>query len=449
MRIATINASVTGGGAEFVARSLHEEYLARGLDAWLLAGNVNAPAHNVIEIPNEAYRGPWARTVRRAAKNVAAHSTHDRDGWWYANRTLRTIAEPVRFSAVAQGHEDFEQPGTAHLLEMTPQPPDVLHFHNLHGSYFDIRMLPELTRATPSVITLHDTWLLTGHCAHPIECERWLSGCGACPHLDRYVPLMRDASAANFALKRRVLGDSSLAFAAPSRWVLDIAEQSGVLASALDARVIPNGIDTGVFSPGDRTSARASVGLPPDSTVIVTAARAIASNPFKGFDVLISACESLAGQGTVATLLAIGSEGAAQRIGDIEIRFVPPVNDPGVMAAYYRAADIYVHPARAEVLGLTILEAMACGTPVVASRVGGIPEVVVDGESGLLVRPGDEVDLARSLFALLGDPGERERIGANGVRSATARHTIAAQADAYLAYYEETVLARDTQGAGR
>ncbi|TDB39559.1 MAG: glycosyltransferase [Actinobacteria bacterium] len=443
MRIATINASVLGGGAEAVALALHTEYLRLGHDAWLLVGNPNAERPGVMPVPNDRYRSPWARTLRRAASAAARRSTSNRDLWWYADRALRSAAEPGRYSRVARGHEDFDQPGTAHLLELTPRIPEVLHFHNLHGSYFDIRRLPQLTARVPSVLTLHDAWLMTGHCAHPFECERWLTGCETCPYLDRYVPLMADAAADNFSVKRVALGASSIAFASPSRWLLDMAEKSGVLQTALDARVIPNGIDTDIFSPGDRNVARAKLGIAPDATVLLSVGKDIATNPYKGFETLVEACERLAGRGSDAKLIAIGSDAPPRRFGGMEVRFAPFISDSAALATYYRAADVYVHPAQAEVLGLTIIEAMACGLPVAASDVGGIPEVIEHGANGLLFRAGDAIDLAEKLTLLLGDAAVRTHLGANGEKRARERFSVRAQAQSYLSYYADTAARRE------
>lgn len=437
MRIATINASVLGGGAERVALSLHLEYLRLGHEASLLVGNKNAEVPGVITIPNERHRSPWARLLRRPAAVAASRSTRERDIWWYADRTLRSAAEPTRFSAVARGNEDFDHPGTAHLLEGMRETPEVLHFHNLHGSYFDIRELPRLTARTPSVLTLHDAWLLTGHCAHPFECERWLTGCETCPYLDRYVPLMADAAAENFKVKRAALGGSRIAYAAPSQWLLGMAERSGILDNALDARVIPNGVDTDLFSPGDRAEARLKLGISPDASVLLCVAKDIATNPYKGFDTLIAACEQLASRGLVATLLAVGSDLPARRIGAVDVRFTSFVSDPSALTAYYRAADVFVLPSRAEALGLTIIEAMSCGLPVVASNAGGIPEVVEDGVSGLLFEAGNADALAEKLASLLGDPALRARLGVAGAARAKQRFSVHAQAQSYLAYYAD------------
>jgi len=437
VRIASINAAVTGGGAERVARSLHEEYLSRGLDSWLLVGNRNAECAATIEIPNERYRNPWARSVRGLAAAASGRTRSERDLWWYIDRGLRAMAQPVRYSRVARGHEDFDHPATAHLMELTPEPPEVLHFHNLHGSYFDIRALPALTRAVPSVLTMHDAWFLTGHCAHPFECEGWLSGCQTCPYLDRYVPLYADESAANFALKRRVLKDSRLAIVTPSQWLMDMVVQSGVGADAIDARVIANGVDTAVFAPGDRMAARTALGLDPSSHIIAIAGHDLANNPYKGFDILEAALERLAASGTSATVLAIGSDAAHRAIGSIEIRPVPFVDDSRALAQHYHASDLYVHPARAEVLGLSIIEALACGIPAIASMVGGIPEVVTPGVNGLLFPIEDSAALAAHIATLLDDAPLRTRLGTTAARDASQRFSLTSQADAYLRYYED------------
>src|SRR3546814_10331965 len=77
----------------------------------------------------------------------------------------------------------------------------MLHCHNLHGGYFDLRELARFSKLLPVVLTLHDEWAYTGHCAYTFGCERWRSGCGQCPHLDVSPSIRRDASAANWTAK--------------------------------------------------------------------------------------------------------------------------------------------------------------------------------------------------------------------------------------------------------
>jgi glycosyltransferase involved in cell wall biosynthesis len=124
-----------------------------------------------------------------------------------------------------------------------------------------------------------------------------------------------------------------------------------------------------------------------------------------------------------------------KQIGDVAIRFVPFQKDPQQVARYYQAADLYLHPARADTFPTTILEALACGTPVVASAVGGIPEQVVEGRTGFLVPVGDARALAGRVLDLLADEGLRLRMGRQAAEDAAQRFGLERMVGEYLAFY--------------
>ena len=134
--------------------------------------------------------------------------------------------------------------------------------------------------------------------------------------------------------------------------------------------------------------------------------------------------------------IALGETAPLERIGDVEIRFVPYQNDPQQVARYYQAADLYLHPARADTFPTTILEALACGTPIVASAVGGIPEQVVVGKTGFLVPVGDARAMAGVVLDLLADEGLRVRMGQEAAEDATRRFGLERMVREYLAFYE-------------
>jgi glycosyltransferase involved in cell wall biosynthesis len=96
----------------------------------------------------------------------------------------------------------------------------------------------------------------------------------------------------------------------------------------------------------------------------------------------------------------------------------------GDMPAFLRGADALVLPSRSESMPYAVLEAMACGLPVVATSVGGIPEIIDDGRNGLLVPPNSPERLADGLLALAGDEGLRARLGGEARRTAVERHGI-------------------------
>ena len=135
--------------------------------------------------------------------------------------------------------------------------------------------------------------------------------------------------------------------------------------------------------------------------------------------------------------VALGEEGPKQAFGGIELVYSAFLRDPEQVARYYQAADLYVHPAVAENLPLAIIEAMACGTPVVASDVGGIPELVVEGETGVLFPVGHPGALADAVATLLGDDARRRAMGAAAARRVLDRFTLELMADAYLDWYAE------------
>ena len=94
------------------------------------------------------------------------------------------------------------------MLDALPAPPDIIECHNLHGGYFDLRALPWLSRQAATVLVLHDAWLLSGHCAHSFDCDKWQTGCGACPDLSIEPALRRDGTAHNWTVKQGVYAQS-------------------------------------------------------------------------------------------------------------------------------------------------------------------------------------------------------------------------------------------------
>jgi glycosyltransferase involved in cell wall biosynthesis len=209
------------------------------------------------------------------------------------------------------------------------------------------------------------------------------------------------------------------------------------LAEDHPTRVIPNGVDVSVFHPGPARDARASLGLPTDRQVLLVVANALLRNPFKDAETLAAALRTVAGTGRRPPLVLVVGADAQLHVDGVEIVTVPFIEDPTRMASYYRAADVYVHAARAENLPLTIIEAMACGTPIVASDVGGVGELVVEGVTGTLVPSRDSDALASAVMALLDDADRRVAFGEAAAQRVLEHFTLEKQADAYLDLYAE------------
>jgi D-inositol-3-phosphate glycosyltransferase len=214
-------------------------------------------------------------------------------------------------------------------------------------------------------------------------------------------------------------------------------------AHASRIATIPCGVDTDLFTPGDRAEARRRLGLD-DRPVLLWVGRIA---PIKGLDTLLDTVARLREGGQEMRLLVVGGDAdeptsghetsLRQRIARLElvdsVRFVGP-QPQSVLPLYYAAADLTVLPSYYESFGMVALEAMACGSPVIASRVGGLVTTVRDGVTGFLVPDGDVGALAERIETLVTDPELRWRLGREGVRWA-AQHRWPCVAEAVCKEY--------------
>jgi glycosyltransferase involved in cell wall biosynthesis len=169
--------------------------------------------------------------------------------------------------------------------------------------------------------------------------------------------------------------------------------------------IIPNGIDTNLYCPGDMMEARRELGLPENCRLLLFGSIHALSDTNKGFDLLQRAIDSMNPTQLQNTELIIFGADNDSILPDcnIPVRNLGIVSDEEQMVLLYRAADILVAPSREETLGYVIMEAMSCGTPCVAFEVGGIPDLITHGETGYLARPYIVEDLATGIINVLHD----------------------------------------------
>jgi glycosyltransferase involved in cell wall biosynthesis len=434
--VVQVNTHDETGGAARLARELHNGLNRAGEESRFVAGYKRSADPSVTPIGNEKYRNPWSRLWLAAASAVEAAPASFR-GKGRLTGLLGDIALPARALAARRGLDYFGYPAAWHPDDWCGSA-DVLHFHNLHGGYFDLRALPVLSTRQPTVITLHDAWMLAGHCGHSVGCERWRTGCGSCPDLSIPPAIRRDGTGRNWRTKRDVLASSKLYVVTPSRWLMDKVQSSILGPAVVEARVIPHGIDLEVFRPHDKRSARAALGIADDAGVMVFAANGGARNPWKDFSTIrAAALDAAQTLGRELTLFVIGGEPGDERLGNLWLRSVGEVLDRRLLAQYLAAADVSVHSAKAETFSLWLGESLACGTPPVTVRVGGIPEVVQDGVTGFVVEPGDSAAFGRALVALLSDDQLRSRMSKAGSVHALSHLGLARMVDDYRGLYRE------------
>ena len=441
LNILQVNTLDLGGGAEQIAKDLLQAYQSAGYLAWLAVGQKRSQDGAVIQIPIVTDDSLWAIACLKLRSLLAPW--HDKvRGIARLRKNLLDLSTGSDVIAHWLGMEEFHYPGSKTLLSLPGKKIDIVQLHNLHGHYFDLRSVSELSQKVPVVITMHDAWLLSGNCAHSFTCEKWQTGCGACPDIHIYPGLTRDTTALNWRRKKGIFAHSKIYLASPSQWLLDKAMQSLLAPAVIEARVIPNGVDLTIFKPGNQVGARERLDISLDAKVILFAANGIKRNIFKDYATIQSAITLLSKSMTSLTIvIALGEEGATEQLGHVQIRYIPPVSNRELVAAYHQSADVYVHASHADTFPTSIIEAMACGIPVVATAVGGIPEQVIDGQTGILVAPSDSAVMASAIEKILANPELQKQMGGAGAKHAKEKYSQELQAKRYLDWYQEILIA--------
>lgn len=416
MNIFQINTADFGGGAERVAVNLHQAYLKLRNEAWLAVGTKKTNLEHIIRLNPEEKKGHV--TIKKIF-----------------NKNIFNVYNYV------MGREDFAYPGIWDILNRCKISPEIIQCHNLHGNYFDLRSLPRLSKEYNVVITLHDAWLTTGHCAHTFSCNKWISGCGDCPDLSIYPAVLRDSTKKNWQEKKRIFENSEIFLSTPCNWLMEKANKSLIKSSIVDSRVIPNGVDLAVFYPKSRKEARKTLKLPQDTTIILFTANGIRNNIWKDFLCLQESIRLLGEKNKNKKIicLALGENAPDEIINGISIQFIPYQTNHDVTANYYNASDIYVHPTRADTFPNTILEALACGVPVVASDIGGIPEQIIHGVTGFLTEARDAQAMSEKIDVLIKDDRLRKKMGLAAAEDAQRRFDLNHQALTYVNWFEEII----------
>lgn len=438
VNILQISTRDLGGGAEGSAWNLFRSYRGRGHRSWLAVGWKHGDDPDVFEIPRMPARVPWAHLCWILHGRLAVFQGRI-SGVSRLRHLLRTLAGGKPEIERWMGREDFNHPGSLSLLQLAPERPDLVHAHNLHGGYFDLRFLTRLSYQVPVILNLRDMWLLTGHCAHSLGCDRWRTGCGACPDLSLYPSIKRDAARYNWRRKRSIYERSRLYISTPSQWLMDQVRVS--MLRGLEYRVISNAIDLTVFKPGSRPEARRQLRLPSNARIVMLTAH----NPFKDYVMMESVLSRVVKDGEELLFICLGKLGESCVLGDGRVIYPGFERDPERMASYYCAADVFIHAAKGEAFGKTITEAMACGTPVVATSIGGVPELIDEGLTGYLVPRGDDAAMAERIQLLLDNPTLRKQMQKRASIAARQRFDLNRQVGDFLSWYQEILEHRATE----
>jgi glycosyltransferase involved in cell wall biosynthesis len=273
----------------------------------------------------------------------------------------------------------------------------------------------------------------TGGCHHAGDCERFTDHCGDCPQLKK--PGSRDDAFRFFEIKNRCYAGKNLHIVGNSEWTTAQARHSALMRHAKSFHTIPLGLDIEALKPIEKSCARQALGIT-DHHFVVGFGCADFSDQNKGGKLLIEALHALAGEMKI-TLLIFGAGRLPDTGGRYHLIELGSINSPRLQSLFYSACDVFAAPSRIESFGLTALEAMACGTPVVAFHTGGLADVVADGETGLLeTKVGSVVGLHDQLDWMLQHPTERQNMGLAARQRVEKQFTSALMAKRYVELYD-------------
>jgi putative colanic acid biosynthesis glycosyltransferase len=365
-------------------------------------------------------------------------------GWIAYGRGAASQPETIRigtaFDVLAHGsltrafdtHGTGSRRATASLLShLDSLRPDVIHLHNIHGYYINFELLFEYLKQqdTPVVWTLHDCWSFTGHCSHYafVGCAKWQTACSDCPQTSEYPSSWHtDASAEMFRRKQAAFtGVRKMTLVTPSAWLSN--ELTHSFLRHYPRQVIPNGIDLNVFKPAAPSDVRARFGIPKHADVVLGVAPDFAQ-PRKGLSYLIEMASRLPN----AVVVLVGAGRSVAKRLPTNVIALPRTNSVDDLVSLYSLASVFVDPTLEDTFPTVILEAQACGTPVVTFATGGCPEQI-GPDTGVVVPTGDSNALFAATRSVL-------RAGKEAYSLASRAHALRFSDDIMAGAYLETYL---------
>lgn len=309
---------------------------------------------------------------------------------------------------------------------------DIIVLRNLHWWYFSIGILPWLAQKKPLIWRFPDMWALTGHCAYSYDCEKWNDGCGSCPRLLEYPELFFDTTHFLWLRKKKIYDKirDRMVLVVPSLWLKKLAERS-VLTRDFRCEVIPTAVDTEVFKPHMRRQAREKLGIAAEEKVAMFSSFKL-NDKRKGPDTLVELLEIYKkNTNTPLTLLLLGQGRLNAKFpAGIRILSTGLIGQDNELAQFYSACDVFLSLSKADNLPNTIIEASACGVPVIALNSGGCREAIEEGGTGYIVPNAEQA--AKALIKIFGNNVLQQELSNNGRVFAEKRFSMRQQVESFV-----------------
>lgn len=380
MNIVHVTTSNKGGGAAIAAIRHSEALRRKGIDSVVLAGK---------GITQDKCRVLGRGKIQRFSYAIL----------FYFTRCLKKAG--ISWNLLLFGKSIIKE------KEVADADVVVLHYINEFLNYRAIRDL--LVSGKKIVWYMHDMWPMTGGCHHALDCEGYTKGCSNCPQLLSFKTL------ATWQLrKKKKIFNKKLIAVTPSRWLADCLHKSTLFREA-NIYVCPNVINCEVFKPLEKIEARRILKLDEDKRYVLFGAASLGSL-YKGVSYAYETLEKLSQEYEFMVLGNLSIEELPESIQE-RTHIMGFVNDDESKRTIYSAADLFLITSVAENYPNMVIESMACGTPAVGFKTGGIVEQIEDRVTGCLAPIGD-------IDALLKGINWIEKNNVKGIVSARARDFV-------------------------
>jgi glycosyltransferase involved in cell wall biosynthesis len=316
---------------------------------------------------------------------------------------------------------------------------DIIHIHWINHGFLspkDLAKLDELDK--PIVWTFHDSNAFTGGCHVRYACEHYHKSCGHCPLLKNSSE--KDISYKTWTRKSKAYAKLNCHIVAPSNWMADSVKMSSLMGFR-PVTVIPNTIETDVFKPYVKAEAKRILKIAAEKFVLMSGFMPSKNDKHKGTSYLIDALNDLSTRPGIdkdkIELVIFGNKANAEMPEfPFKTTFLGSIDNDSHLAKCYSAADVFIAPSLEDNLPNTVMESLACATPVVAFKTGGIPDMVRHLENGYLAEYKSAEDLATGIEWLYHDEHAPE-IQKEARRSILMHFSEAVVADQHLQLYQE------------
>lgn len=418
MKVLLASHSAQGGGAFKASLRLHQALRSIDVEASLAVGDLEDHDNFIRKV------GSTRKEFRYARSEVQYFKAYVEALIVKFQRTSNPL---LRSPALLPG---------SGFRDLISSDADVLNLHWVCGGFLSVSQIGSLLERFPTVWTLHDQWAFLGteHYGFNGSDLRWNRPLEGRSRLRFREGIDIDS----WTWQRKQKKWRSPAYViTPSNWLASQVSQSELMGD-WPVKAIPNPVNLETFRPLDQSVCREILGLPADVPLVLFAAMGGSSSPAKGWDLLAESISYLRRQIPEVQVVAIGrSASFPAKIGNVTVNRLGFLGDEFSMSLAYNAASLVAVPSRVDNLPQTATEAQSCGRPVVAFRVGGLPDTLVDGETGLLAEAFDVEELASKAASILTSEVMEQRMGSAARERARKCWSPKVIAEQYLGVFSE------------